>query len=367
MFSEKAVKTFEGCRFCPMCRHLCPVGLKTGSENNTPRAKALFANYVARGMEYSAEMASDMYECCLCYACAADCESGYEPPLFIREARTLAAVEGLVPANVQKLVDNLAATGNVFGLPAAERLAAVGDAVKGLPAKADTLLYLGAAACYKTPEIAAALASLLKKAGVSFTVLADEPSSGAELGDLIGFVDDVRAVSAKCAAAINATGAKEIVVLDPLAARVFKQQYPEWGVVLNGTVATATAFVAGLLRDGKLKPRQAKLAATFQDDSTLTRELDETEAPREIMAALGVSVKEMFLNRKRVKNGGTLLLNEYSPRLTALTGEGRWADALRAKVPTLLTASPDVLYVLKKTKPEEMELRDLFVLLNDNC
>lgn len=33
----------------------------------------------------------------------------------------------------------------------------------------------------------------------------------------------------------------------------------------------------------------------------------------------------------------------------------------------MLTASPDVLYVLKKTKPEGMELRDLFVVLNDNC
>ena len=41
MFSEKAKKHADACRFCYMCRHLCPIELVTGKENNTPRAKAL--------------------------------------------------------------------------------------------------------------------------------------------------------------------------------------------------------------------------------------------------------------------------------------------------------------------------------------
>ena len=41
MFSEKAKKNADACRFCYMCRHLCPVELVTGKENNTPRAKGL--------------------------------------------------------------------------------------------------------------------------------------------------------------------------------------------------------------------------------------------------------------------------------------------------------------------------------------
>ncbi len=367
MFSEKAVKTLEGCRFCPMCRHLCPVGLTTGNEGNTPRAKALLANYVTRGMKYTAEMASDMYECCLCYACATDCESGYEPPIYIREARTMAAVESLAPPAVEKLLDNLERTDNIFGLPKKDKFAAVADLVRGLPEKADTLLYIGATAAYKTPAIAAACIKLMKKAGVNFTVLADEPSSGAELGDLIGFVDDVRQAAAKCAAGIKGTGAREIVALDPPSARIFKQRYEEWGLEPDGAVVTATAYAARLLKEGKLKPRPVDLAATFQDDSILTRELDETEAPREIMAALGIRLKEMFLNRKRVKNGGTVLMNEYAPRLTQLTGQGRWADALRSKTPILLGATPDTYYVMKKTEPEGMRLEDLFVLLEANC
>ncbi|MCL2000785.1 MAG: (Fe-S)-binding protein [Planctomycetes bacterium] len=367
MFSDKAVKTFEGCRFCPMCRHICPVGLVTGNEGNTPRAKALLANYVARGMKYSAEMASDMYECYLCYACANSCESGYEPPIYIREARTMAAVEGLAPPAVQKLIDNLEKTDNIFGLPKEDRLAAVAELIPGLPDKADTLLYIGATAIYKTPDIAAAFIKLLKKAGIAFTVMLDEPSSGAELGDLIGFVDEVRQVAAKCVSRFNECGAKEIIVLDPASARLFKQRCEEWGLKLRAGVISGTAYIARLLKDEKLRPHIIDLSATFQDDSILTRELDETEAPREIMAALGINLKEMFLNRKQVKSCGSVLAHESMPRLTQLTGQARWADALRTGRPVLLTASPDVYYVMKKTQPEGMKLQDLFVLLEQNC
>ena len=41
MYSEKAKKHADACRFCYMCRHLCPIELVTGKENNTPRAKGL--------------------------------------------------------------------------------------------------------------------------------------------------------------------------------------------------------------------------------------------------------------------------------------------------------------------------------------
>ena len=41
MFSEKSKKNADACRFCWMCRHLCPVQLVTGKETNTPRAKGL--------------------------------------------------------------------------------------------------------------------------------------------------------------------------------------------------------------------------------------------------------------------------------------------------------------------------------------
>ena len=51
MFSEKADKTVNACRFCWMCRHICPVGLATGKESNTPRAKALMISMTEKGID----------------------------------------------------------------------------------------------------------------------------------------------------------------------------------------------------------------------------------------------------------------------------------------------------------------------------
>ena len=55
---------------------------------------------------------------------------------------------------------------------------------------------------------------VLKKAGVSFAVLKQEPPSGCALGDLTGYVEDVRQQARAAAAAIAASGAKKLVVLD---------------------------------------------------------------------------------------------------------------------------------------------------------
>lgn len=61
----------------------------------------------ARGKEFDSDMAQAMYECLLCDACTNDCATGYQPPLFIREARTEAVVNGLAPKAVMDLVDNI--------------------------------------------------------------------------------------------------------------------------------------------------------------------------------------------------------------------------------------------------------------------
>ena len=40
-FTEKSMGIVDSCRFCWMCRHLCPISLKTGKEINSARARGL--------------------------------------------------------------------------------------------------------------------------------------------------------------------------------------------------------------------------------------------------------------------------------------------------------------------------------------
>ena len=116
MISQNALHHAEKCRFCWMCRHLCPVQHQTGKELNTPRAKGLLLSMVnKKAQEFDKDMGQAMYECLLCDACTNDCATGYQPPLFIREARTEAVVSEVAPESVMNLIENVETTGNIYG------------------------------------------------------------------------------------------------------------------------------------------------------------------------------------------------------------------------------------------------------------
>ncbi|MCX7027377.1 MAG: (Fe-S)-binding protein [Spirochaetes bacterium] len=368
MFSGKARKNADACRFCWMCRHLCPVGLATGRETNTPRVKGLMVSLVERGYKYTAEMAADMYECCLCEACTHDCATGFEPPLFIREARARAVAAGIAPPLVEKAIANLLEADNIYGAPKTERGKGFEAEARSLPEKAPVALRIGAAAAYRRPEIGAAVIRLLKAAGVEFCLIRDELQTGSELGDLMGSVGEVKAAAQAAVAQINATGAGTLVVLDPSEARTLIRECGEWSCAPKAKVVTATAFIAGLVREGRLKPSPLALGTvTFHDPCRLARDLEETGPARELIAAMGLEFREMFLHGPMTTCCGGIVLGAHSPKLTALTAARRRADAARTGASVLVTACPGCLDVLGGAKAEGMAVEDIFVLLARAC
>jgi len=351
MLSGKALHTIKGCRFCWMCRHLCPVGLATGKESNTPRAKALLLDMEQKGTVEMSVYAEEMFHCALCASCASHCETGYEPPVYIREARRNIVANGLAPDYVMNVIDKLMAADAETQKPASET--------------ADVLVYIGAHGIETAKEMAEAFGSVLTKAGVTYMTLTAEPADGNELYDLIGETAEVKAVAKKCVDAINGTGAKKVVVLNPSAARMFLQEYPAWGLDLAAEVVTATAFAAELLKEGKLKMKQAAGVVTFHDPCRLARDLEETEPARELIRAMGYELKEMIQSKKVTKCCGGLVLDAHSPRLSKLTASGRINDADRIDVSVMITACPGCSSVLKKGEGKA-EVKDLFALLNEN-
>ena len=219
MFSKDSARQADACRFCWMCRHICPVAGATGSEAWTPRARGLMISMIERGTEFDKDIAEAMYHCTLCDACANDCVTGYKPSEYTREARMRAVVEDLAPAAVIKMIDTISECGNIFGLSAMGKLF---EKAGKLPEKAEVLLFIGQTAEAMRADTGVHAISILKKAGVDFTVLADEPASGAYLGELMGYTGDVQAVAAHTAKMIADTGAKTLVVLNPADAAMFK-------------------------------------------------------------------------------------------------------------------------------------------------
>ena len=358
MFTEKAKKHADACRFCWMCRHLCPVQLATGREANTPRAKGLLVSMFNRGLAMDRDAAEIMYECLLCNACTNDCVTGFDPPMFIREARRKAVAESIAPAYVTKAVDTLLSTGNLYGATECR------VDLSGVPETGDTLVWLGATARFAVPESAEALLAILRKAGVSFAVLKNEPASGGALYDLCGSIEDVRSQAKAAAEAIRASGAKKLVVLDSYDASLFLHEYPEWGVDLP-EISTATAFVAGLVKAGRLSPRREALTVTYHDGSRLARDLDEHQPARDLLSAMGCMVVEMFQNRRLARCCGSSVFKAVRPELHRKVAQGRWEDAVRTGAKVLTAACPQSTEALSATVPEGYQYQDLFVMLKN--
>lgn len=359
MISQLANKHADKCRFCWMCRHLCPVQLQTGKEINTPRAKGLLLSMAARGKEYDESAAEAMYECFLCDACTNDCATGYQPTLFIREARTEAIVNDLAPKAVKEVLDRIEKNGNIYGVKR--------NSYKINGGK-DVLVYVGEVAGIAAEKMAKALLGILEKAGIPCQVLEVEPASGVMLGDLLGYVEEVRQQAKLCADTINAAGAKTLIVLDSYDAQIMIEKYPEWECQIDAKIVTATSYVAGLLEEGKLtvKRKQEGIAA-YHDDDRLARTFREFEPAREIAEAVGYELVEMFNHRELAKSCGTSVAKAYMPEIVEKTARGRWEDLARTKAEVMLTANPEAWECLSETVPEGKSLVDLFEVLYQAC
>lgn len=365
MFSDTAYKNADACRFCWMCRHLCPIALKTGKEIDSARAKGLMVSMVKRGEEYDPSMAEVMWECCLCGACANDCATGYDPRIYIREARSIALAEGIAPAGVSALADRMLESGCMFEEKAVD--AALERRISALPEQAELLLLLGQVAKYKVPQLAEAAMELLDKAGINYTVLRDEPDSGAYLGDMIGFVDEVKTAACALNRAIVSSGAKTVVVLDPFDARIIKHEYAQWNCAVNAQVHTATAYFAELVRKGTLICSKLGGLGSIHDAGALSRDLDETEPVRTLAAAVGLEVVELLRHGALAKSCGGALLMQYAPALSRSVAQGRWEDVLRTGSRLLVTEAPGSYYALAQCVPDSCQLTDILLLLAKAC
>jgi len=346
-FSQKAKEHIDACRFCWMCHHVCPIGNATGLERNTARARALGLSMVAReSVEYSDDIISNVYECSLCGGCMTDCVTGWDPVMFTKEARLGAALDGKLPEYVMTMVQNVMENGNIYGA----------DQNPNIPELSDneTLFFLGedvrAKGCAKNAV------ALLKKAGVSFALLKDEPNSGYSMDFLIGAAAETKTVMENCAKVLS--NYKTVICYDPADAKVMMREYKEWGIELKAEVVTFTEFVASLIKDGKLNVKNSGKAYTPQDSPLLARDLEETAPVREILSACG-NVREMLLNKEYTMLAGNLIMNEYMPDVIEKVAQNRWINAKNVDAKTVVTTSPAEYIMLSKTKPEGIDLKTI--------
>lgn len=355
--SEKAKNIISNCRFCWMCRHICPIGNATGLERNTARARAMCAFLVVNGDTKSEEIADNLYECTLCGACTNNCMTGFDPKVFVQEMRTELALEGKTPEYIVKLVENYLNCGNIYGK---EVCSCIKDLL--VEKKSDTLVFFSEDVVIKNTQAVKDVKALLDKANVDYT-FGSMNDAGSSIYFLTGKTQETLNAVKNATEYFN--GYKNVVVYDPVDLSLILHQYKEWGMEVSAKVIGFNEYLLGLIEDGKLTVKKSNNEYTLQDSYAYARELDDWNFGRKLIGKVGV-VKDVLLIGKEANLAGNLIMNEYMPEVIKTVAERRWSEAERTDCDTFVTENPAEYVMLKETAPQGKRVLSIEQMILEN-
>ena len=352
----------EGCRYCWMCRHVCPVGHVTHRETYTPHAWALTIESVARGqLTWNRETVDVLYACADCGLCRAHCVTDRPLPDAIAAARTEITGAGLAAPIVYEIEEKLQSAGNPYGVKAPAAAREIADVA---------LLVGDAGARLGTAAFQPALA-LLNEAGIRTQPIGVHRSTG-WLASSLGLRSTAVALGKALIAEVAATKVREVLVLSAADRWAIQHVYsdrlgltwPAGVVVKDVTTALVEAHVAGRLRfrapSGDVRPY------AYHDPCHAPRIARDHAAPRALLAAaLGAGgARPFFWREGRAHPCGALGGLEFThPAIAAELAAARMADARAAGAAWLITDDPGCLQHLQAHSTDAVPTRGLFEVL----
>jgi Fe-S oxidoreductase len=360
---EKGGDAVKFCYQCGKCDTVCPWNrVRTFSMRKLIREATFGLTEVER---------EEIWRCTTCGKCPQRCPRDVKQIDDMVALRRMATGYGVFPASVKPVrtvSSALAAQGNPFGEERKNRAGwAEGLSVKAFAEGMEVLYFPGCYLSYdaRLKKVAAATATILKKAGVDFGILGSKENCCGESIRKTGNEELFKRLARENIKTFIEHGVKKILVSSPHCYHTFKNEYPEFKV--NFEVVHISQYLFDLIREGRLEITKGYgKKVTYHDPCYLGRHNGIYDEPREVLKKIPeLELFEMAESREDslccgMGGGRVWMETEKSERFSNLKVEqaiGRGAEVLVTSCPYCITALEDSRLVLNYV--DVMEVKDI--------